>query len=73
MRHTAATGQRGYEAPMSPVEAQSAPWRAKPVQAPQLLKRSWASSEPVLFRGLKSASSPESDFANFEACPMMLG
>jgi hypothetical protein len=47
------------EAPMSPVEAQSEPWWIKPVLARKLLERSWASSERVLFRGLKSASSPE--------------
>jgi hypothetical protein len=55
------------EAPMSPVEAQSEPWWIKPVRARKLLERSWASSERVLFRGLKSASSPEANSKIFGA------
>jgi hypothetical protein len=47
---------------MSRVEAPSEPWWPKPIQARNVKEVSWASSERVLFRGLKFASSPESDF-----------
>ena len=57
---------------MSPVEAPSEPWWLKPVRARKLLERSWASSERVLFRGLKSASFSNGEFKNRGALPSLL-
>jgi hypothetical protein len=58
MRPTAATGHRDDRGTYEPLRAPSEPWWPKPVQERQLLECSCASPEWVLFRGLKSASSP---------------
>jgi hypothetical protein len=61
MRTTAATGHRDHRDTYEPCGAQVT-WWPKPVRARQLLECSLASSEWLLFRGLKSASFPNGDF-----------